>query len=267
MILALFESPKYLLHQRRFKEAFDVLGKLLDDKKHLMDNNTQSRIREVYSNYQQKSHSSYYDLFNKNYFHVSLILFFLWYIVSYVYYGMIYILPHVFERVAMGPVNENEPKVNITKEQYNQIIINVIISCLFEIPTNVINATLPNVSYVGRKNTISLGFFLTFICGSLCYYFPGFIPLGSSLIKGAISISFGVLYTYTIEVYPTYMRTTGLGMSNFFSRIGGFTTPIINQILFKVDSLMPFAGVSITGFIGLLLTWLLPFDTLGRSCY
>jgi hypothetical protein len=268
MILVLFESPKFLLHQKRFQEAFDVLEKLLDAKKHLMTDTAQNKLKEVYSNHHHNDNrSSYRDLFNSKNLRISITLFILWYIVSYVYYGLIYILPHIFEKIATGPISEDTPKQILTKEQYNEIIVNVIISCLFEIPTYIINATVPNISYMGRKNTIFLGFLLTFICGCFCFYVPAFIPVGSSLIKGAINISFGVLYTYTIEVYPTYMRTTGLGISNFFSRIGGFTTPMINQVLFKIDHFSPFAGVALSSLLGLILTWLLPFDTLGRSCY
>jgi putative MFS transporter len=265
MILALFESPKFLLHQKKFDEAFEVLDKLLTDKKYLIDTATKTKIKDAYTNYEEKG-SSYKDLLNNSNIRISIILFILWYIVSYIYYGLIYILPHIFERIATGSSNDS-PKTNITKEQYDEIIINVIISCLFEIPTYIITATVPNIPFFGRKNTIFIGFLLTTIPSIFCVYYHSFIPLGSSIIKGAINISFGVLYTYTIEVYPTYMRTTGLGMSNFFSRIGGFTTPLINQYLFKVNSILPFVGFSVTGVFGLFLTWMLPFDTLGRSCY
>lgn len=263
LVLTCYESPKFLLSVSRYDEGFYVLGELLDNKRYLLSESTKAQIREQYENFMQGNKSNYKDLFNNTNLKVSIQLFVLWYIVSFVYYGLIYILPQIYSKVALDKNDSSE----LNAEMYNEIIVNIILSCLFEIPTDVINATVPNIKIFGRVRTILLGFIFSFIFNILSYVNHLWIPILASLSKAMINISFGVLYTYTIEAYPTYMRTTGLGMSNFFSRMGGFTTPIINQFIFNMNEYYPFINFGLTSFIGVILTYYLPFETLGRATY
>ncbi|CAI5460759.1 unnamed protein product [Closterium sp. Yama58-4] len=39
--------------------------------------------------------------------------------------------------------------------------------------------------------------------------------------------SFAVLWAYTPEIYPTEIRSTGLGVANSWARLGGFICPFV----------------------------------------
>lgn len=43
--------------------------------------------------------------------------------------------------------------------------------------------------------------------------------------KIGITASFGVLYVYTAELYPTVMRSAGVGASSTFARVGAMLAP------------------------------------------
>jgi len=45
--------------------------------------------------------------------------------------------------------------------------------------------------------------------------------------RAAISGSFSLLWAYTPEVYPTQVRSTGLGIANSWGRLGGFLCPFV----------------------------------------
>ena len=43
--------------------------------------------------------------------------------------------------------------------------------------------------------------------------------------KFGATASFAVVYLYTAELYPTQIRSTGVGMCSMMARIGGFAAP------------------------------------------
>ncbi len=54
---------------------------------------------------------------------------------------------------------------------------------------------------------------------------------------------FLVTYTYTPEVYPTHLRTTGFGLANGFGRVGGMIAPFIGQGLVQSGKLGEASGI------------------------
>ena len=50
-------------------------------------------------------------------------------------------------------------------------------------------------------------------------------------------------YTYTPEVYPTHLRTTGFGLANGFGRVGGMIAPFIGQGLVQQGQLGAASGI------------------------
>ncbi|GAB2293101.1 Organic cation/carnitine transporter 7 [Dionaea muscipula] len=85
------------------------------------------------------------------------------------------------------------------------------------------------VDRVGRKLSMSSMFFLC-----LFFLFPlAFSPpesLTTPLLFGArvcITTTFTVVYVYAPEIYPTSVRTTGLGVASSAGRIGGMICPLV----------------------------------------
>ena len=49
--------------------------------------------------------------------------------------------------------------------------------------------------------------------------------------KFAITCSYSMIYVYATEVFPTVVRTLGLGMCSFMSRIGGIIAPYAAEMV------------------------------------
>jgi hypothetical protein len=252
------ESPKFLLTKNgeRDEEAYDVIYKILpEDQKYLLSKETKELISfqyRTFMNTECKHKNLYKEMLTGENIKLSIFLFVLWYIVSYVYYGLIYILPSIYEKLEFTK-KKNE---NLNTESYDRIVSDIIISCIFEIPSDILNGILP--TYFDKKYIIIGSFIGSSIFSFLSCFMIPLIPLFSSINKGFINTAFTVLYIYTSEAYPTYMRTTSLGTCNFFSRIGGFTTPFICEYLLSLNIQAPFIGFGFGSLLGIVITFLLP---------
>ena len=49
--------------------------------------------------------------------------------------------------------------------------------------------------------------------------------------KMCITASFGIAYVYSAELYPTIVRSAGMGTSSLFARAAAALAPFINQQL------------------------------------
>ena len=49
--------------------------------------------------------------------------------------------------------------------------------------------------------------------------------------KLGITISFGLVSVVTAEVYPTTVRTVGVGTSSFWAKVGGAIAPLVAQLV------------------------------------
>ncbi|XP_014670893.1 PREDICTED: organic cation transporter protein-like [Priapulus caudatus] len=94
-----------------------------------------------------------------------------------------------------------------------------------------------------------------------CFDLPGERPItppvgstsyfahGSNIIgKFGISTSFGAIYLFASELYPTVVRNAGLGISSVFARIGGIIAPYLANSIGILEPKAPpliFAALSI----------------------
>ena len=61
----------------------------------------------------------------------------------------------------------------------------------------------------------------------------------ASLGRFGISAAFAIIYLYSVELFPTVLRTTGFGSASMVSRFGSILAPIISRELGKVDDSIP----------------------------
>uniref|UniRef100_A0A8C2G7Z6 SVOP-like n=1 Tax=Cyprinus carpio TaxID=7962 RepID=A0A8C2G7Z6_CYPCA len=98
----------------------------------------------------------------------------------------------------------------------------------------------------------------------LWYSWFGFTVL-LFLLRSVVSMNFNVVYIYTAEVYPTSVRSIGMGFCTSFSRVGGMIAPFIAQVLMSksvILALSPFAIACVICAVGVAF---LPIETRGRA--
>ncbi len=112
----------------------------------------------------------------------------------------------------------------------------VLIMTLAQLPGYFAAAWL--VDIIGRRLTLSS--FL--LMSGICAYFFGNAETASNLLMWGAAMSFfnlgawGVIYTYTPELYPTAIRALGSGWAAGFGRIGGMIAPMLVGVLLAHDA-------------------------------
>lgn len=204
------ESARWLLTKGRTQEAKDILQRAslengVDMPREALDTLLSHNGDDSAPDYRKPS---LFDLFRyPNLRRKSILLFFNWLVNSGTYYGLSW---HVS---------------NLGGNDY----INFLISGLVEIPAYTF--LIFTLNRWGRK---------IILCG--CMLMSGVSLLGILFVppdapwlvvclamigKLAITSSYGAIYVFTAEQFPTVIRNVGLGASSTFARIGGVIAPYI----------------------------------------
>ena len=168
-------------------------------------------------------------LWRPPYVRSTLMLWIVWFMVVFSYYGMFLWLPSVMELKGFSLINS---------------FGYVLIMTLAQLPGYFVAAWL--IEKWGRKTVLSL--FLLGTAGSaLGFGMATSLPM---LLTAGMLLSFfnlgawGALYAYSPEQYPTIVRSSGSGMAAGIGRIGGIVGPLL------VGHLLG-ANWSVTGIFGI----------------
>jgi putative MFS transporter len=253
--LYLKESPRYLLLKGRNEEAFKILNLIGKSKDISLSEGEKQRIIEQYYLFTKVNNNSmcsgFGGYFKGEYFIISTYLIFLWYSSSLVSYGLLNVLPKHFE--------------NMTKKDKADSLKNMMAAMYILALCPFFRGFISELTFLGRKNTLAFGFLGSFICSCFCIIDENNLSLFSGCLNFFINISLGIVTVYTSEVYPTHLRSGALGFGNAFTRLGGITAPFICQLFELHLEKGSFYLFGITSLISILLSSLLPFETLGMA--
>uniref|UniRef100_A0A8B9L795 SVOP-like n=1 Tax=Astyanax mexicanus TaxID=7994 RepID=A0A8B9L795_ASTMX len=204
----------------------------------------------------------------------SLLLWYSWFVASFTYYGSVLSSSELLEKNLLCVVDadaEHGIKHNQEEALCYCIPFNMadyqtlLISCLGEVALIPLNIGLLNV--VGRKLSMIILLLLSavfFMLVNVCTTMFGFTVL-LFLLRSLVSMNFNVVYIYTAEVYPTSVRSLGMGFCTSFSRIGGMIAPFIAQVLMSKSVLLALSPFSLACCLCAVGTALLPIETRGRA--
>ncbi|MGI4717979.1 MAG: MFS transporter [Janthinobacterium lividum] len=142
----------------------------------------------------------------------SISLFLAWALISIAYYGVFVYLPVRLSAEGFGFMRGQEF---------------LILLAIVQLPGFALSAY--GVERWGRKPTL-VGFLLLSSLGCMCYSLGSSTALvvGSTLLMSfALLGTWGALYAFTPEVYPTTLRASGMGMAGAVARFGGLFAPAI----------------------------------------
>jgi len=273
------ESPRYLCTQGRIAEARQILehgaamnqkelpvGLLVSDHIKIVTNGNEpsesTALLSSKASSSQRSSSSILMLISPKLVRTTLLLWFLYFANTFAYYGIILLTTQL-----SAPQSEcNSPSLRSENIKDPSLYTNVFITSLAELPGLALAAYI--LDRVGRKISMEImlvsGFLLLL---PLVIHQNEVITTGS--LFGArmfISASFIIVCIYAPEVYPTNLRTTGVGIATAMGRTGGMVCPLIAVgmgsgchqtvpvILFEATILLSALGVVI-----------LPVETKGKE--
>ncbi|XP_066955446.1 organic cation transporter protein-like [Macrobrachium rosenbergii] len=230
-LLFMDESPRWLVVRGSYDRALKVLKKAAHWNKVSQSFPSDQHLMCIFRNGQNQTprekktddNRSFGEIF-KSYFYKSLILLRtprlrLITIVMYIDY---LIVAMVYFGLSLSGSNfSTDPFLYIT------------LSGLVEIPGNTVS--IPLVTRIGRRALTTFFFLLS---GGTLLGLP-FVPKGigwleiTLLMIGKMSITmvFNIIFLYASELFPTEVRTRGMGTSLMLSRVGSMMSPFITQYL------------------------------------
>ncbi|XP_035384520.1 putative transporter SVOPL isoform X2 [Electrophorus electricus] len=204
----------------------------------------------------------------------SLLLWFSWFVASFSYYGSVLSSSELLEKDLLCVTNP-DPEHSIKPNHEEELCYcnpfnmddykTLLISSLGEVALSPLNIGLLNL--LGRTCSMIILQVLSaifFMLVNICSTMIGFIVL-LFLLRSLISMNFNVVYIYTAEVYPTSVRSIGMGLCTSFSRIGGMIAPFIAQVLLSKSVLLALSPFALAYCLCALGTVFLPFETSGRA--
>lgn len=151
-------------------------------------------------------------LFSQQFRIRTIMLWLTWFGIVFSYYGIFMWLPSIVYAQGFEVVKSFEY---------------VLVMTLAQLPGYFTAAWL--VDKIGRRYTLSS--FL--LMSGVCAFFFGNSDTSTTLLISGAAMSFfnlgawGVIYTYTPELYPTFIRALGSGYAAGFGRIGGIIAPAL----------------------------------------
>lgn len=238
--------------KNNFEEAFEVLNHLRDiSKVNRLSEREKTALKIHYlQKRSQSSNPSYFSFFRQKYLKFSLNLWNLWFMVSYIFYGVLYLIPEIVGK-------------NIQNLNFEDLVNAVIYSTVYEF-VGILSTFIMEFSLIGRLGSFKVSFVLCTITSILCLIDSSHVAYFLQFLKGAIQIANRALYTYTTEAYPTDIRGLALGLSNVFTRIAGLSTPIINELLMSITPKFAFLGLLGSSLMGCISSFMLRKETLNQ---
>lgn len=209
------ESVRYLLSSNKLEEAKAVILKL-EEKLGVESAPFEGELSPAELGNNKTSKVGFAALWSKDYAKRTVMLWLAWFGIVYSYYGIFMWLPSIVFQQGFAVVKTFEY---------------VLIMTVAQLPGYYCAAWLVDV--IGRKYTLSL--FL--LMSGIASYFFGNAETATTLLVWGATMSFfnlgawGVIYTYTPEMYPTSMRALGSGWAAGFGRIGGMIAPALVGVM------------------------------------
>lgn len=242
------ESPRWLLTRNNEDAARTIVKKICTRNNREYKDTYPLPDQSSPTSDQETSRATLLDLFRTpNLRWRTLNFYYNWFVNSFVYYGL------SLNSDGLG----------------GDIFINIFIGGAVEIPAYAISIYLLMRS--GRRWPLCLTMVIggTACLGTMIFEKNVFtldwpIIMFAMIGKLCISASFAIVYVFSAEVFPTVLRTTGVGSSSMCARIGSISAPYISLYGGKAYRYLPVILFGVTSIIAGLLALLLP-ETKGKS--
>lgn len=196
------ESPHYLLHRGRVAQARDVLDRVA------RSNGRPPLVEALMAPAIRRGRMR--DLLGPGLRRRSFLILAAWLLVSTAYYGVFIWLPGRLVTEGYGFVRGHGF---------------LVLLALAQVPGYALAAL--GVETAGRRRTL-VAFLAVSAAGCLLFAVAGeplWIAAALLVMSFALLGTWGALYAYTPELYPTELRATGMGVAGAMARVGGLLAP------------------------------------------
>ncbi|WP_447922052.1 MFS transporter [Achromobacter aegrifaciens] len=196
------------------------------------------------------AHKSMFALFSGSYRRRSIGLLLAWALISIAYYGVFVYLPVKLSTEGFAFMRGQEF---------------LVLLALVQLPGFALSAY--GVERWGRKPTL-VGFLLLSAVGCMLYSLgtSPTVVIGSTLLMSfSLLGTWGALYAFTPEVYPTDLRASGMGMAGAVARFGGLFAPAIIAPIMASHFTLSLAVLSSMLVAGAIAIWSVDVESRNRA--
>ncbi|MBN7805219.1 MFS transporter [Agrobacterium rosae] len=236
------ESPFYLNQQGRSEEAWQVLQRVAKENGRAIDISPLAPQTP-----QPKSVSA---LFSTTLRRRTIFLMLAWVLISVSYYGVFVYLPIKLAADGFGFVR-------------GQVFL--VILAIAQLPGYALAAY--GVEKWGRKPTL-IGFLLLSALGTLAYGLGQTVEIAVAatlLLSFSLLGTWGAIYAFTPELYPTTLRASGMGMAGAVARFGGLLAPSIVAPLMASNFGLALGVISGLLVIAAISVWLIDAESKNQA--
>ncbi|XP_048582883.1 synaptic vesicle 2-related protein isoform X2 [Nematostella vectensis] len=258
------ESCRFLLAAGERDGAIQVLRDMCEMNKKQMP---QGELKDASQNAKRGQVA---DLFLKDQWKTTILLWIIWFNLAFAYYGIVLTTTELFQTISTEGKCASSGKHSSKADCGCQLLgvedyVDMMWTTLAEFPGVII--TMFIIDKLGRKYTAALEFVITAVFFFLLIICTDRLTMTIFIfiVRGAISGAFQTFYVYTPEVYPTVTRALGLGCCSGIARVGAMITPFVAQVLLKESvalSMGVYGGMSV---ICIIASLMLPIETKGRE--
>lgn len=210
------------------------------------------------------------DLLNRDLRKTTLLLWLIWTGCSFIYYGVVLMTTELYETPGDDVCALNGQLEKTCSAQCRELdrvdYTHLLWTTLAEFPGIMI--TIMMIEKLGRKMTMASEFLLLTV--ALCFLFNcgsnrTLLTVMLFFIRVLASGVFQAAYVYTPEVYPTVLRSVGVGSCSGMARLGAMLTPYIAQVLMKESLSLAVAVYVAVSLIAAVACMMLPVETRGKD--
>eukprot|EP00095_Tigriopus_kingsejongensis_P011644 maker-scaffold564_size136232-snap-gene-0.31 protein:Tk11644 transcript:maker-scaffold564_size136232-snap-gene-0.31-mRNA-1 annotation:"synaptic vesicle 2-related protein" len=267
------ESPMYLAvtgQKQAVQEVLDRIAKMNEKRRvHgqlILDEETTASQR-----------GQFLDLFRKGQAQMSVMVFFLWFVAAFSYYGVVLLSTELLnssrdtcassgESPIDGIPGERECSVHVCQGLKDKDYVELIKTSFAEFPGTFVALLL--IDRIGRRKTLATLAVLFAICSLLvmeCTWGKSFLVVVLFGARGFAAGFFQSVYVYTPEVYPTRLRALALGIGSGFARVGAMITPFVAQVLLRTSLYSAMSVYAGLGVLAMVVALFLPVETCGQD--
>nr|CAD7423187.1 unnamed protein product [Timema monikensis] len=192
---------------------------------------------------------------------------------AFCYYGVVLMTTELFESAESSCTRNQsmglKPLESCTAEcktLTTRDYIDFLWTTLAEFPG--IFATILTIERFGRKRTMAVQFFIFSVCVCFLFICTGsriFLTTMLFIARGIIAGVFQAAYVYTPEVYPTQLRSVGVGTCSAMARLGAMVTPYVAQVLIQSSLVLATAVYGVFSLLAAVACLMLPIETKGKE--
>ncbi|CAG0884113.1 unnamed protein product [Cyprideis torosa] len=264
------ESPRYYIASRRHTQAQEVLVQLSQENKRSLPVGRLKGVEEV-AHTDAENRGAFSRLFSSEMRFTTFLLSFIWFAGTFCYYGLVLLTTELLKGGAMPCAEQTVKSMQnqqvcgasctvLTTEDYDELLF----TAFAEFPGMFLAMVF--VDAWGRRRTMAINFLaysivLLTLLG--CFSSRFAVTVALFVARGAIGAAFQTVYVYTPEVYPTSIRSVGIGTCNALGRFGSILTPFVAQVLLDTNFTLCMAIYIGVALIASMAAIMLPVETSG----